>query len=225
MARLASVLLGAVLLAACGTGTVDPARQLSDSASAMAKVKTVLVDVTFGPGATVQGFVLVSASGRVKRPADSATTGKVKAAGALLEPELITVGGQAYLREAQFLPFHQLTADEAAGYPSAGRLLDTAHGVTAVLPKGKNIKSAGTETVDGHACDKITATYTAADLGNALAPITLTDDVQATLWVDHEGNLLRRVRISGHLFDPSTVSYVDARLHDFNSTVSIAAPG
>lgn len=225
MTRLVTVLLGALLFAACGTPAVDPGRELSDSARAMAQVKTVLVEVSFGPGATVQGFVLVSVSGRVKRPSDSDTTAKVKAAGALIQPELITTGGQAYLREAQFLPFHQLSADEAAGYPNAGRLLDPDHGMTAVLPKGKGVKAAGTETVDAHVCDKINATYTAADMGDALAPIKLTEDVRATLWVDHDGNLLRRVRISGHLFDPSTDSFVDARLHDFNASVIISAPG
>jgi hypothetical protein len=225
MARRATVLLFALLLGACGTQPVGPAQQLKDSAQAMAQVKTVLVDVSFGPGATVQGLELVSAAGRVKRPSDSDTTGKVKAIGALLQPELITTGGKTYLREAQFLPFHELTADEAAGYPSAGRLLDPGKGVYAVLPLGKNATAAGSETVDGHLCDKVTGTYTAADLGDALAPIKLTDDVHATLWIDHDGNLLRRARVTGHLFSPSTDSFVDVRLHDFNTAVSISAPG
>jgi hypothetical protein len=225
MGRRATVLLFALLLGACGTAAVSPAQQLKDSALAMAQVKTVLVNVSFGPGATVQGLELLSASGTVKRPTDSDTTGKVKAVGTLLQPELITTGGKTYLREAQFLPFHELTADEAAGYPSAGRLLDPAKGVNAVLPRGKDAKAAGSETVDGHLCDKVTATYSATDLGDALAPIKLADDVHVTLWIDHNGSLLRRLRVTGHLFSPTTDSFVDARLHDFNSAVSISAPG
>lgn len=224
MARRATVLLFA-LLGACGTSSVGPAQQLKDSAHAMAQVRTVLVTVSFGPGAMVQGFELLSASGTVKRPSDSDTTGKVRAAGVLLEPELITTGGRTYLREAQFLPFHELTADEAAGYPSAGRLLDPGKGVYAVLPTGHNATAAGSETVDGHLCDKVTATYSATDLGAALTPIKLTDDVRVTMWIDHDGSLLRRVRVTGHLFSPTTDSFVDARFHDFNSAVSIAVPG
>lgn len=225
MARRATVMLSALLLGACGTSAVGPAQQLKDSAHAMAQVRTVLVDVSFGPGATVQGFALLSASGRVKRPSDSDTTGKVKAAGVLLEPELITTSGRTYLREAQFLPFHELTADEATGYPSAGRLLDPAKGVYAVLPTGQNATAAGSETVDGHLCDKVTATYSATDLGAALTPIKLTDAVHVTMWIDHDGSLLRRVRVTGHLFSPTADSFVEARLHDFNSAVSITAPG
>jgi len=213
------------LVAACGTTAVSPGQQVSDAAAAMAKVNTAQADVSFGPGATVQGFVLVSATGKVKRPSDSDTVGKVKAAGALIQPELISTGGKTYLRQAQFLPFQELDAAAAIDYPSAGRLLDADHGVTAALPKGRTPAAAGTESVGGHVCDKITATYAPADLNAALAPIKLTDDVKVTLWIDQSTKYVRRVRIAGHIFDPAANSFVDARLHDFNAPVTITAPG
>ncbi|MGI8607712.1 MAG: LppX_LprAFG lipoprotein [Candidatus Dormibacteria bacterium] len=225
MIRRLSVLLALMLLSACGNAApADPNQALRESANAMAGVKTVLADVGFGPGAKVLGFELLSATGRVKRPADSDTVGKVKASGAVLQPELVTVGGKFYLREAQFLPYHELTGTEAADYPNAGRLLDTQHGVTAVLPKGKGAAISGSEPVDGHDCTRVTASYSPDALNDALAPIKLTDDVRATLWIDKESKLIRRVKFVGHLFDPATDSFVDVRLHDFNATVDIASP-
>ena len=225
MVRRTAVVLTFGFLAACGTTTAaDPGQVLKDSAKAMADIKTVQADVAFGPGARVLGFELLSATGKVKRPTDSDTTGKVKAAGAVLQPELVTVGGKFYLREAQFLPYHELTGTEAADYPNAGRLLDTQHGVTVVLPKGKSTAIAGSEPVDGHDCNRLTATYSPDVLNDALAPIKLTDDVRATVWIDKDSKLIRRVRFAGHLFDPATDSFVDVRLHDFNTAVDILSP-
>ena len=225
MGRRILLLLVPVLLAACGdAAAASPGQILKDSAGAMAAIKTVQADVAFGPGAKVLGFDLLSATGKVKRPADSDTVGKVKAAGAVLQPELVTVGGKFYLREAQFLPYHELTGTEAVDYPNAGRLLDAQHGVTAVLPKGQNPVLVGSEPVDGHDCNKVTATYAPAALNDALAPITLTDNIQATMWIDKDSKLVRRVRLTGHLFDPATNSFVDVRLHDFNTPLDIASP-
>jgi len=213
-----------LLVAGCGKAAADPSKVLANSAQAMAQVKTLQADVTFGPGATVLGFQLVGANGKVKRPSDSDTLGKVKSGGALLQPELITTGGKTYLREAQFLPFHELSEADAAGYPSAGRLLDPTNGVTALLPKAKAPTLQGNESVDGHDCYRISATYPAALANAALAPINVSGDVRAIIWVDSGSNQVRRVRITGHLFDVNTESFVDVRLHDFNTPVEISAP-
>jgi hypothetical protein len=217
-------LLGVLLLASCGKTAADPGKVLGDSARAMAQARSMQAEVSFGPGATVLGFQLVSASGKVKRPADSDTLGKVKSGGALLQPELVSTGGKTYLREAQFLPFHELSDADAAGYPSAGRLLDPAAGVTAILPRGKGATLAGNEAVDGHDCYRINATYAAAQVNPALAPINVSGDVRAVVWVDRASNLLRRVRITGRLFDVNSDSFVDLRLHDFNAPVEISPP-
>lgn len=224
MARRLLGILAVLLVAGCGQAAEDPGKVVQDAATAMAAVKTVQADVAFGPGAKVLGFELVSATGKVKRPTDSDTVGKVRAAGALIQPELVTFGGKSYLRQAQFLPFQELTAVEAADYPNAGRLLDTTHGVTAVLPKGTNKTLAGSEAVDGHDCTRVNATFAPADLNDALAPIKLTDAVKATLWIDKTSHLVRRVRFTGHLFDPATNSFADVRLHDFNAAVDITSP-
>jgi hypothetical protein len=219
------LLLCMVAVASCGQAASDPNQLLKDAAHAMAGVSTVQANVTFGPGATVQGFELQSATGKVKRPSDSDTVGKVKSAFGTISPELVTVGGQTYLRQTAFLPWEKLGDADAAGYPSAGRLLDTTHGVTAVLPKGTAAALAGSETVDGHDCNKMTVTYSPAALNDALAPIKLTDPVKATLWLDKKSNYVIRVRIAGHIFDATTDSFVDVKLHDFNAPVTITAPG
>ncbi len=224
LARMAA-LLSLAVVTGCGKTATDPARLLNDAAQSMARVSTVQANVSFGPGATVQTFELLSATGKVKRPSDSDTVGKVKTSFGTIEPELITVGGQAYLRQTAFLPWEKLTTADAAGYPSAGRLLDAAHGVTAVLPQGTAAALAGTEAVDGHDCNKVTASYSPDVLNDALAPIKLTDPVRVTLWLDRENSHVRRARIAGHIFDPTSDSFVDVRLHDFNGPLTISAPG
>ncbi|MFN2463091.1 MAG: LppX_LprAFG lipoprotein [Candidatus Dormibacteria bacterium] len=220
-----ALLCTAVVLSACGKAAADPAKVLEDSARAMSLVRTLRADVTFGAGATVQGFELISASGKVRRPADSDTTGKVKSGGALIQPELVSIGGKTYLREAQFLPFHELSAADAAGYPSAGRLLDAGIGITALLPKGRSPVLEGNESIDGHDVFRVASTYTAELVNPALAPIVVSGDVKALVWVDSGSKLVRRVRLSGHLFDVSKVSTIEVRLHDFDAPVEISAPG
>ena len=227
MVRRISALLAAGAIAAvagCGDVGVSAARVLTDSNQAMTQVKTLQADVTFGPGATALGFQLIAATGKVKRPADSDTIGKVKSGSTILQPELITTGGKTYLREAQFLPFHELSEADAAAYPSAGRLLDPNTGVTALLPRGQSPTVVGHESVDGHDCYKLNATYTAALANAALAPITVSGDVKAVIWIDSGTKQVRRVQITGHLFDVNTQSFVDVRLHDFNAAVEITAP-
>jgi hypothetical protein len=217
--------LGVLLVAACGSQTADPNQVLRDAARAMAEVRTLQADMAFGPGAKILGFELVSATGKVKRPSMSDTVGKVRTGGGggLIQPELVTVDGRTCLRQAQFLPFQRLDAAQAATYPSAGRLLDADHGVTAALPRAKGAALAGSEQVDGQDTHRITATYSPDVLNEALAPIVLVDDVRATLWIDKKGSLVRRVRITGHLFDQGTESHVDVRLHDFNAPLDISA--
>ncbi|MFN2465956.1 MAG: LppX_LprAFG lipoprotein [Candidatus Dormibacteria bacterium] len=223
--RVGPLLALMALIVACGSAAADPNQLLKDSAQAMSKVSTAQANVTFGPGATIQGFELQSATGTVKRPSDSQTLGKVKSNFGTIQPELISVGGQTYLRQTQFLPWQKLTPDEAAAYPNAGRLLDADHGVTAVLPKGTGAALAGSESVDGHDCNKVTATFTPAALNDALAPVKITDAVKVTLWLDKADKYVRRVRITGHVFDPAAESFVDVRIHDFNAAVTITAPG
>jgi len=100
-----------VLLCACsGPGqtpaTPDPVAVLREAGSAMSAVKTVAADVKFGSGVVLQGLTLQSATSRIALPADSDSTFKVKQGDFLVDVQVVTVGGQVFLK----LPFSKFAA-------------------------------------------------------------------------------------------------------------------
>ena len=129
-----------------------------------------------------------------------------------------------YFRPTQFLAFAQLSPQTAAQYPEAARLFDPATGIPTDIPKGKDARLDGSESVDGHDCYRVSATYTAATLGSAFQPLTLPAAVRATLWIDRQSRLPRRVRVDGHLYQPTRNSFIDVHLHDFDRPVDIRPP-
>jgi hypothetical protein len=190
----------------------------------MKAIKTVQLDATFGPGAKIDAYTLVSATGRVKLPGDSELVGKVKQGDSVFQVSVLTIGGSTYLK-ASILPYAKLSADDAKTYPSAARLLDPDNGLASVIPDGKHPTIDGSESVDGKDCYKVSAEYSPDVVQRAIAPFQPVDTVKATLWIGKDDNLVRKAHISGHLFDATTDSFVDVTLHDFNAQVDIRNPG
>src|SRR5579859_6538859 len=104
-------LLGGMVLvqAACSTAgsspPPDPAAELRSAGQTMAGLKTVSVDVHFGPGVTFQGFTLDSATSKLQLPADSDTTLKVRQNDFLVDLRIVSVGGHVFLK----VPFGKFT--------------------------------------------------------------------------------------------------------------------
>lgn len=214
------------LIASCSVGgspTTDPAQELKSAGAALGKIKSGAVDLKFGPGAALFGFELVSATAKVKLPSDTDATIKAKQQDSLLEIQVIAVGGEVYLR-LPFIGFQQASAQEAAGLPSVGSVFNATKGLPAVLPNGKNPKLVGTETVSGTDCWKITTTFTADQITNAVQPLQPTGDIPATLWIGRSDHLLRKAVLSGHLFDATKDTTLEVRLHDFNADFNIVKP-
>jgi hypothetical protein len=222
--RRASALLALVfLLPACGAAPVDAAQVLRRAGDSMAKVKTVKSDLKFGPGAAAFGFTMVSGTGRVQVPASADITMKVKQGTSIFEFELVTLTGHSYLH-APLVGWQELTGDRATGLPDLRVLFSADKGIPAIIPTGKSAHYVGEETVDGKACYKITARYTADQVAAAISVLTPTGDVDGTLWVDKDDHHLRRALLSGKLYDPDKVSTLDVHLYDFDATVVIQKP-
>jgi hypothetical protein len=224
MRRLLVRLMPVALLGSCGGINADPLQLLRDAASAMLAVHSFAVDLKLGPGATFSGATLTSATGRVKQNGDSETQAIVRQADFVVQAELISAGGRTYFRATSFLPFTQLSAAEAEQYPSTGRLLDPAHGLFALLHKGRGPHLDGSEDVDGHACDRVVAIYPSDQLSAVLTPIKSTGDLELRLWIGRNDHLVRRGRLSGHLFDPAKTSFLEVHLRDFNTPIEISPP-
>ncbi|HVD00365.1 MAG TPA: LppX_LprAFG lipoprotein [Candidatus Dormibacteraeota bacterium] len=227
VARVAVLVPLLALLLACSIGggpTADPAKVLSQAGPALGQVKTASVEMQFGSGATFFGFTVVSASGKVKLPADSLVTIKaLQSSDSLIEIAVTTLGGQTWVT-VPFLGVQEVTGAEAAAVPSVGRIFDPSKGLPGVLAEGRNPKLLGSETVDGVDCWKVEATYTAAQVSQAVQPLSPSGDIDATLWIGKSDHLLRKTLLKGKLFTASKTTTLQVRLYDFNAPVTITKP-
>jgi LppX_LprAFG lipoprotein len=214
-----------VVFAACsapGASQPDPARVLRDAGHAMATLKSVKADTRFGPGVTLQGLTLTTASSSVQLPDQSDTVFKVKQGDFLVEVRVVTSGGHVYLR-LPFSRFTELGPEQAAEIPNLARLFDAQSGLSAVLAAAKNPTYQGTEKVGDADSDKVAATYTAAQIGQLMG-ITPAGDVRATVWAARSDHMVRRVVLSGPLLQAGKDVQVQVDLHDFNRPVTITPP-
>jgi lipoprotein LprG len=214
-----------VLLAACsgpGTSQPDPGRVLRDAGHAMASVKSVKADAKFGPGVSLQGLTLTTASSSVHLPDQSDTTFKVKQGDFLVDVRVVTSGGHVYLR-LPFSRFSELSDTQAAEIPNLARLLDPNSGLASVLAAGKNPNYQGTEKIGDADSDKVSTSYTAAQVGQLLG-LTPAGPVNATVWAGQSDHLVRRVILAGPLLQAGKNVQVEVDLHDFNRPVEITAP-
>jgi hypothetical protein len=214
-------------VAGCGTANQPPdARQLLQAAAGtMAALKSVQLDLKFGPGFKVQGVELVSAQGKFRAPTDSDFVAKTRGAQGFIEPEILTVGDQIYIKYIQLQAFQPLSPIEARQYPVIARMLDKNSGLAPAIARGRDPRMAGSEQLDGVDCHKVSALYGPVELQQALAPLTLKGDVRAVLWIGKSDQLVHKLRFDGPLLTAGTESFAEVHLHDFNAPVDIPSPG
>jgi lipoprotein LprG len=188
----------------------------------MAGIKSVKADAKFGPGVTLQGLTLTTASSSVQLPDQSDTLFKVKQGDFLVDVRVVTSGGHVYLR-LPFSHFTELSGSQAAEIPNLARLFDPQSGLSSVLAAGKSPAYQGTEKVGDVDSDKITTSYTAAQVGKLLG-ITPAGPVNATIWAGQPDHMVRRVTLAGPLLQAGKNVQVQVDLHDFNRPVTITPP-
>lgn len=211
--------------AAPQSAPADPGKVLRDAGPALAAVKTAAVELKFGPGATFFGLTVVSASGRVRLPADSQVSIKARqSSDSLIEVQVVTLEGHTYVT-VPFLGVQEATGAQAAAVPSVGRIFDTTSGLPGILPKGRSPQLAGSASVDGVDCWLVKARYTAEQVSQAVQPLSPTGDIDATLSIGKRDHLLRRALLAGPLFAADKKTTLEVRLHDFDAPVTISKPG
>lgn len=216
-----------MLIAACGGGSappVDPARTLRDAATAMAKLNTLSADLKFTKGAiTFQGFTLVRARSAVRLPSDSDTTYTVKQQDLAISLEVVIAGGHVYLH-LPFSRYQEMTGTQAAAIPDLAKLFDPATGLPAIIPAGRNLGYAGTESMGGVDTQKINATYSADQLHSLLAQLSSSVDIKAQVWVGASDHLIRKAILDGAFGDGGKEASVEVDISGFNAAVNIAPP-
>jgi len=221
-------LLGTLMVACSGPGSQapppSPTKILADAGQDTSTVRSVAADVKFsGAKIQVQGLTLTSASSKLRLPGDSDTTFKVQQGDIPIDLRVVTTGGRIFIR-LPFSPFVELTGQQAGEIPDVSQLFDARSGLPALLRAGKDASYQGTEQVGGVDCDKVAATYTAAQVGGLFGGrFTPQGDVHAVVWAGRSDHLVRRTVLSGKLTS-SGVSRVEVDLHDFNRPVVITAP-
>lgn len=204
--------------------SVDPARTLRDAGAAMAKLKTVSANLKFTKGAiTFQGFTLVGAKTSVRLPADSDTIYTVKQQDFTISLEVIISGGHVYLH-IPFSTFQELIGNEAAAIPDLAKLFDPAGGLPAMIPLGRNPKSAGADKVGDVDVEKVDATYSGAQVSEMLPQLSSDVDVQAQLWVGVSDHLIRKAILTGAFGDGGKESSVEVNISGFDAAVNITPP-
>lgn len=213
---------------ACSSGSESAATPTADAVlrqatQAMSALRSVSADVKFGPGITVAGVALTSASSKIQLPSDSDSLFKVKQGDFLVDLRVVTTNGHVYLK-LPFSNFTELTPDQAKDIPNVSALFDPTSGLPAVLASGTGARLLGTEQIAGVDCYKVSTTYTASQLGQLLGTVKPAGDVQATIWVGRSDHNVRRVVLNGPLLEAGKVVQVEVDLHDFNKPVDIATP-
>ena len=204
--------------------SVDPARTLRDAGAAMAKLKTVSANLKFTKGAiTFQGFTLVGAKTSVRLPADSDTIYTVKQQDFTISLQVIISGGHVYLH-IPFSTFQELIGNEAAAIPDLAKLFDPAGGLPAMIPLGRNPKSAGADKVGDVDVEKVDATYSGAQVSEMLPQLSSDVDVQAQLWVGASDHLIRKAILTGAFGDGGKESSVEVNISGFDAAVNITPP-
>jgi ABC-type proline/glycine betaine transport system substrate-binding protein len=204
--------------------TVDPARTLRDAGAAMAQLKTVTANLKFTKGAiSFQGFTLVGARTSVRLPADSDTIYTVKQQDFTISLEVVISGGHVYLH-IPFSTFEELTGSQAAAIPDLAKLFDPAGGLPAVIPLGRNPRSAGADKVGDVAVEKIDATYSGAQVSGMLPQLSSNVDVMAELWIGTSDHLIRKAVLDGAFGDGGKQSSVEVNISGFNAAVNITPP-
>ena len=95
------------------------------------------------------------------------------------------------------------------------QFFDPAKGISDILAGVKDLKSDGTESINGTDTYRLNATAPATALKSLSSEVTATGDLTTTLWVGASDFLLRRVRINGPLMSSEpdnivrTISFSD----------------
>ena len=201
----------------------DPGQVLRDAGSAMAGLQSAAIAAKFGPGITLQGLELVSASGHISRPSNSDVVVKVRRGDYLLDVRLITTGGHTYVR-LPFASFTEVSGGSGVSIPDLSQVLDPGHGLPAVLPRGRDPKYAGSEQVSGVDCDHVDTTYSAGDIGQTLGGEVPVSDVKTSIFAGKRDHLVRRAKLSGNFMQGGKSVDVDLTLSELNKPVTVTPP-
>ncbi|MFL5798531.1 MAG: LppX_LprAFG lipoprotein [Actinomycetota bacterium] len=218
----------ASVLAACSSGgpahpstaSLPPAAGLlKDSAAAMKKVGSARFDLA-GSG-RIAGVEVRSAQGLVTADGRAQGSVKIVQAGAVVELQLVVVGGDIYIKGPTG-QFAKLPAAAAGASFDPSQILNPDRGLSALLQFATDGKTLGEEQVDG-----VDAYRVMADLDGSLVshlmPLPAANKVPGTLWVAKDTSDLIQVAVTAPQAGGQS-AHLTLHLSDFGVQTHITPP-
>jgi lipoprotein LprG len=223
-ARLAPLLVAAVVLSGCGGG--EPEESAGDL---LARAKTTLDEaesahfVLASENAPTSGTQLVGGEGDIARPSSFEGTLKVLALGSTVDLEVVSVDGTVYAQ----LPFTSgfSVVDPAQfGFGDPGALLDPETGISQLLAEADAAELGEERRVDGEVVREVTAELPGDLVEQILTSADPSVPVQARFSIASETGELRRAELTGPFFTAEDDATYTLELSDFGADVDITAP-
>jgi lipoprotein LprG len=210
-----------LVLAACGTQTVDPKSLLNSSSAKMQDLKGFhfQMDIT---GFTAQGVPVSRAEGDA-HPPDLQSRVDLKEGGVLLEVDVVEVQGQLYLKSFTG-GWQKLSADQVAALFDPHQLFDSENGLFAALKETESPVSSGTQTLESRTTQVVKGKLPASRAHRLLSPIRSEGTYAASYWIDPSNSTLWRAVLSGNLFDASQSSTITFNFSRHDQPVTVTPP-
>ncbi len=217
-----SLLLGLLVLAACGEPSAPPATEvIGKAATAMRGVQSLSFTLdTNKLDNYPKSLFLLNAQGEVSRPDKLHAKAKALLTGVAIQIEVVSLGDKQYMTDPasgrwQAMPpsFNVLAA------------FDPNKGIADILANAKDPTNDGTETIDGTACYRLKAVLAPESLRALSTEVNATVPLNSRLWIGVEDSLLRQVELAGPLMQDEPASVVRTiKLADFNKQFTFPQP-
>jgi hypothetical protein len=222
---LALALVAVPALTACGADE----KKAESASDLLARAKTTLDEassahfVLDSGDAPDSGTALVGGEGDIARPASFEGTLQVKALGATLDLDVISVDGTVYA-QLPFTSSFSVVDPADYGFGDPGELLDPDTGISQLLAKAESAKLGEERRVDGEVVREVTAELPGDLIEQILASAAPGRPVQARFAIATESGELRRAELTGPFFAADDDATFTLNLSDFGADVEITAP-
>jgi lipoprotein LprG len=201
------------------TGSLpDGAGLLKDAAASMADVKSAHFTLTVN--GEVPDLPVKKAEGDLTREGGGGGAAKgtvsMELMGSLFEGDFVLVNDSLYIKGPTG-GWQKLPASLVRSLYDPAAILDPDRGVANVLKSAQNVKTDGTEDIDGVSTYRVTSRVTKNVVANLVPGVG--SDVDVTFWVKRDSGH-QPVKASVKIGGPT----VDVTLSDIDKQVSISAP-
>jgi len=221
MAYLAA-LVALLAAAGCGGPSDLPADQVIQKTAPAMQAATSFhftIDTT-KPAKPVAGLYITGAQGDVVKPDKLLCDVQATYAGLAITAKVMVDGKSQYMTDpvtGRWTPMSSAL--------NVIQFFDPAKGISDILANVKDLKSDGTENLNGTDTYRLKATVQASVLKSLSPEVTATGTVPATLWVGSSDFLIRRVKLEGALIGNEPATTVRTlNFQDYNKPVKIETP-